>query len=149
MGVNEKRIEDLLGRIDELIRILKFLSDDLSEISRTLRSSLGSYVSTQGTGPSGALKPPVSAQQTITFEEPSTPQSIPSETITIESVQNLFPPDLAVLLYFEEADEYILVKPRQYLGSDNFRRIASIIRDQLGGEYISAGRDSHFRIPKA
>jgi len=34
------------------------------------------------------------------------------------------------------------------LGSDNFRRVASIIRDQLSGEYISAGKDSHFRVPK-
>ena len=47
MVVDEKKIEDLLGRIDELIRILKFISDDLSEISGTLRSSLSSYASTQ------------------------------------------------------------------------------------------------------
>jgi len=145
MGEIEKKIEELLGRIDELVRILKFLSDDLSEVSKTLRASLSSTLFTQETGPSGSLKPPISAQQTITFEEPSAPQS---KAVTIESVQNLFPPDLAELLYFEDADEHILVKPRQYLGSDNFRRIASIVRDQLGGEYISAGRDSHFRIPK-
>jgi len=148
MGESEKKIEDLLGRIDELIRILKFLSNDLSEISRSLKASLGAYTSTQEASPSESLKPPVSAQQTIALEEPS-PQSVSSESITIDSVQSLFPPDLASLLYFEDMDNYILVKPRQYLGSDNFRRIASIVRDQLGGEYISAGRDSHFRIPKA
>jgi hypothetical protein len=52
------------------------------------------------------------------------------------------------MLYFEETDEHVLVKPRLFLGSDNFRRIANIIRDQLGGEYVSAGKDSHFRISK-
>jgi len=145
MGESEKKIEELLGRIDELIKILKFLSDDLSEVSKTLRASLGSSISAPEAGPISSLKPPVSAQQTITFEEPSTPQS---KAITIESVQSLFPPDLAGLLYFEDTDEYILVKPRQYLGPDKFRRIASIVRDQLAGEYISAKRDSHFRIPK-
>jgi len=149
MGESTKKIEDLLGRIDELIRILKFLTEDLSEISKTLRASLGSQISTQRMGPSESLKPPVSAQQTIVLEETPSPQSISSGSLTIESVQSLFPPDLASLLYFEDTDEHILVKPRQYLGSDNFRRIASIVRDQLGGEYISAGRDSHFRIPKA
>jgi len=150
MGVDEKRIEDLLGRIDELIRILKFLSEDLSEISKTLRSSISSHISTHEISPSeGSLKPPISAQQRIIPEEPSTAQSIQVKTVTIDSVQRFFPPDLASLLYFEETDEHILVKPRQYLGSDNFRRIASIVRDQLNGEYISAGRDSHFRIPKA
>ena len=39
MGIDERKIEDLLGRIDELIRILRFLADDLSEISNTLRAS--------------------------------------------------------------------------------------------------------------
>ncbi|HIE19155.1 TPA: hypothetical protein EYP75_05455 [Candidatus Bathyarchaeota archaeon] len=148
MGLNERKIEDLLGRIDELIRILKFLTDDLSEISRILRTSLGSYVSSQEVSSSESLKPPVSAQQTIIPEEPSATQRISTGAITIENVQNLFPPDLVNLLYFEDTGEHIIVKPRQYLGSDNFRRIASIVRDQLSGEYISAGRDSHFRIPK-
>ncbi|NIV44534.1 hypothetical protein GWN49_06630 [Candidatus Bathyarchaeota archaeon] len=48
---------------------------------------------------------------------------------------------------FEEKKEYVSIKPRQYLGSDNFAKIASIIRDE-GGEYISAGKESHFRVPK-
>ena len=148
MGLNERKIEDLLGRIDELIRILKFLTDDLSEISKTLRTSLGSYVPAQEVSPPESLKPLVSAQQTIIPEEFSAAQRISTGAMTIENVQNLFPPDLASLLYFEDTGEHIIVKPRQYLGSDNFRRIASIIRDQLSGEYISAGRDSHFRIPK-
>jgi hypothetical protein len=149
MGANEKRIEDLLGRIDELIRILRFLADDLSEISKTLRESISPYVPAQREGTPEPLKPPISAQQTIIPEEPTAPQAISTGTLTVDSVQRLFPPDLAGLLYFEEAEEHILVKPRHYLGADNFRRVASIVRDQLGGEYISAGRDSHFRIPKS
>jgi len=146
MSLNQEKIEDLLGRIDELIRILKFLTDDLSEISRSLRASLGPPAAPQEAGLSESLKPPVSAQQTIEETLPLT--SISKGTVTIESVQSLFPPDLVNLLYFEDAEEHILVKPRQYLGSDNFRRVASIVRDKLGGEYVSAGRDSHFRIPK-
>jgi hypothetical protein len=50
------------------------------------------------------------------------------------------------MVNFEETETYIIIKPRQYLGSENFARIASIIRG-IGGEYVSAGRDSHFRIP--
>jgi len=41
-----------------------------------------------------------------------------------EEVQKAFPPDLAGLLYFETADDYVLVKARQYLESDNFRKVA-------------------------
>ncbi|MCW4053070.1 MAG: hypothetical protein NWE78_07685, partial [Candidatus Bathyarchaeota archaeon] len=59
----------------------------------------------------------------------------------------MFSKELEELLTFEDAGGFIKVKPRQYLGSDNFAKIASTIRE-AGGEYVSAGRDSHFRIPK-
>ena len=49
--------------------------------------------------------------------------------------------------YFEENGKFIIVKPRRFLGSDNFAKIASVVRD-LGGEYVSAGRNSHFKITK-
>jgi len=129
MAEDKRKVEDLLGRIDELIRILKFLSDDLSEISKTLKISLGSSIPAQEAASSESLKPPISAQQTIVLEEPLVSESVSSGSATIDSVQRLFPPDLAGLLYFEDTDDYILVKPKQYLGSDNFRRIASIVRD--------------------
>jgi hypothetical protein len=59
----------------------------------------------------------------------------------------MFPQELEDLLTFTEKDDYIMIKPRQYLGSENFAKIASIIRG-AGGQYISAGKDSHFRVPK-
>lgn len=43
--------------------------------------------------------------------------------------------------------EWILVRPRRYLGSENFAKIASIIKE-CGGEYVSAGKQSRFRIPR-
>ncbi len=66
---------------------------------------------------------------------------------SIDDIKTLFPKDLEEMLTFEDSQGYIIVKPRQYLGSDNFSKIASIIRE-AGGEYISAGKQSHFRIPK-
>jgi len=147
MSVDKKKVEDLLGRIDELLRILRVLMDDLSEISNTLKASLGSYTAAQEASLPESSGSRISIQSSIVSETSQLPRP-QEEEITIEKVQDLFPPDLANLLYFEDAGEYIIVKPRQYLGPDNFRRIASIVRDQMSGEYISAGRDSHFRIPK-
>jgi hypothetical protein len=144
MGEEKPKVEDLLRRVDELIRILKFLSEDLAEISKNLKASLNVPAETQ---PSTTLPPPKSAQQTITFEEPAAP-AVSGGVRTVDDVQKIFPQDLAGMLYFEMTDEYVLVKPRQYLGSDNFRHIAAIVRDQLGGEYVSARKDSHFRIPR-
>ena len=117
MGEKKPSIEELSERIDQLLNIINIISRDLSDISKTLR-------------------------------EVSVQVAVPTERIrTIEDVRMLFPEDLRNMLMFEEMGEYIIVKPRQYLGSENFAKIASIVREE-SGEYISAGRESHFRLPK-
>jgi hypothetical protein len=64
----------------------------------------------------------------------------------IGEVKMLFPEDLETMLSFEDKIDYVVVKPRQFLGSENFAKIASVVRG-AGGEYVSAGKASHFRIP--
>jgi hypothetical protein len=73
------------------------------------------------------------------------PKQQPSPSI--EDSSHLFPEPLRNLLSFERKDDAIIVKPRQFLGSENFARIAEIVKQQ-GGDYISAGKGSHFKIPK-
>lgn len=41
-----------------------------------------------------------------------------------------------------------LIRAKQFLGSDNFAKIAGIIRS-LGGQYVSQGKQSHFEVSKA
>ena len=81
-------------------------------------------------------------QKTINAQPVEAPNS---GTIDVETA---FPADLHALLNFQVEDDFVTIRPRQYLGSDIFRRIAAIVRDQLAGEYVSAGRESHFRVPK-
>ncbi len=126
MSTEKSKVDDLLKRIDELIEIFKILSSDLKEISNSLRSISGARIS------------PISPEAAEAAKR----------LRTIDDVQRVFPQDLAGMLYFEENEEYVLIRPRQYLGSDNFAKIASIVRDQLGGEYISAGKESHFRVQR-
>jgi hypothetical protein len=76
-------------------------------------------------------------------KEPETAEAKPS---IIEVVKAKFPADLAQLLSFQVEGAWIIAKPNQFLGSENFARIAAITRE-LGGEYISEGKQSHFRIP--
>ena len=66
----------------------------------------------------------------------------------IEDAKGCFTDDLVKLLNFTEEETYVRIAPIKYLGSDNFAKIASTIRE-LGGEYISAGKESHFRLPKS
>jgi len=57
----------------------------------------------------------------------------------------LFPEDLRSLLSFEQKADAVIIKPRQFLGSENFAKIADIVK-RHGGEWVSAGNDSHFKI---
>jgi hypothetical protein len=79
------------------------------------------------------------------------PQAQPTQPTTskriIDNVRYAFPEDLETRLNFEEKGDYILLRPKQFLGDEVFAKIASIVRG-MGGEYVSAGKDSHFRIPK-
>jgi hypothetical protein len=62
-----------------------------------------------------------------------------------QSIAEKFPEDLRGILSFEEKEDYIMIKPRQFLGSEDFAKIASVVRG-IGGDYVSAGKGSHFRI---
>ncbi len=113
-------MEELIQRIDQLLNVLNMIREDLQEISELLR----------GVGPPTVVTP------------------TPAEGVrTVEEVRGLFPEELGQMLTFEEERGYIIIKPRQYLGSENFAKIASIVRGS-GGEYISAGKESHFRVSK-
>jgi hypothetical protein len=61
--------------------------------------------------------------------------------------RQLFPKDLEELLIFEDEGQWVKIFPKRFLGSETFARVAAVVRE-LSGEYVSAGKDSHFKIPK-
>ena len=77
------------------------------------------------------------------------PQELKDKPESTEPIQirQLFPKELEELLIFEDQGQWIKVSPRRFLGSETFARIAAVVRE-LSGEYVSAGKDSHFKIPK-
>jgi hypothetical protein len=128
MLMSEKKmsVEELSRRIDQLLDVLNTISRDLADISKALKAG-----GVPGVSP--AVSPAAAA---------------PAERLrTVEDVRMLFSPDLEEMLSFEESGDFIVVKPRGFLGRDNFTKIASIVRG-AGGEYISAGKGSHFRLPR-
>jgi hypothetical protein len=130
MSAEKEKLERLVERIDELLVVLNKVSEDLRTVSASIKS--------------------VAVSQ-ITQPAPQTPAAVSHEIHdkkkSIEDIRMAFPEDLENLLSFEEKDDYIMIKPRQFLGSENFAKIASTVRG-MGGEYISAGKDSHFRVTK-
>jgi len=66
---------------------------------------------------------------------------------TVEDITKVFPQDLVSLLNFEDAGGNVLVKPKQYLGTDIFKKVSAIVKE-FNGVYYSSGKLSHWRIPK-
>ena len=123
MSEEKVSIEGLAHKIDELLSVLNVISGDLTEVTKSLKE----------------------------LSKPTTAPAISATAIqkkrSIKDVKQAFSSELVGMLTFEEKEEYVIVRPRRFLGSDNFAKIASIIRN-LGGEYISAGKKSHFEVPK-
>jgi hypothetical protein len=126
MSEKKPSVEEVMQKIDQLLVVLKEISQDLTDISRTLKAA-------------GAPSP-------VTATPKPTP-TVTEQAVSTKEVRALFPKELEDMLFFEDKGEYIEIKPRRFLGSENFAKIASIIRG-AGGEYISAGRESHFKVPK-
>lgn len=75
--------------------------------------------------------------------------STPDAHVKVTELKKALGPELAELLNFdaEQSSNFVIVKPKKYLGSENFASIGKVIRENKG-EYVSAGRDSHFKVPK-
>lgn len=93
----------------------------------------------------GGFKKKEETQQPLPQPLPKPEEPKQAQT-KMDEVKMLFPEDLETMLSFEDKTDYVIVKPRQFLGSENFAKIASVVRS-AGGEYVSAGKASHFRIP--
>jgi len=129
---DKETLQKTLQRIDELLMVLNQVMEDLRQISIALKSIAVSQLPQPLTAP--------------TTRAPAMPEVF-EKVQAIEDIKTMFPEDLENLLNFEEKEDYIIIKPRQFLGSENFAKIASVVRG-MGGEYISAGKASHFRVPK-
>lgn len=129
MSLNREKIEKLVEKVDEMLVVLNNIAEDLRIVAASLKSIAVSQIA----------PPPSPAPVPEAFET--------ERKMEMEDVKMTFPEDLEGLLNFKERDEYIMIKPRQFLGSENFAKIAQIVRG-MGGDYVSAGKESHFRVPK-
>jgi hypothetical protein len=126
VGEEKVNIQELAQKVDQLLNILKVVSADLAEVSKSLKT-----VTVQ------KAPPAVSSVSAPHVEK----------KYDLNGVKQAFSSELAGMLLFEETGKFVVVKPRRFLGSDNFSKVASVVRE-LGGEYVSAGKNSHFKIEK-
>jgi hypothetical protein len=126
------KAENLLMDAGEIISQIKFEAEQQEKGTATTPTPTATYVETKHNqyGPY-----PATAKPSVT------------KKVTVEEVKKALPADLVDCLDVapREQGTVIIIKTTGYLGSDNFSKIFAIIKG-LGGEYISAGRDSHFKI---
>jgi hypothetical protein len=146
VSADKEKLNQLLQRVEELTVTLNKVSEELRSVSASLKSLAVGQITQPQPKPSPA--PIVAPTPKLTV--PPATASPPIETSKMRSLDDIrmsFPEELEARLGFEEKGDYIIIKPKQFLGSENFAKIASAVRG-MGGEYISAGKDSHFRVPK-
>jgi hypothetical protein len=87
--------------------------------------------------------------QPMTPQSPDRPATKPTEqTPRIKEILAALAEEADLLnIDTDSSTMFVIIKPRQFLGSDNFSKIAAKIRT-LGGQYCSAGKNSHFEISK-
>ena len=137
MSADKEKLNQLLQKVDEITVTLTKISDELRSVSASIKSMAVGQI----TQPSvHTPAPQASASQ------PAAPREA-SKQRSLDDIRMSFPEELEARLSFDEKGDYIIIKPKQFLGSENFAKIASAVRG-MGGEYISAGKDSHFRVPK-
>ena len=133
MSTDKEKLNEIAAKIEELTIKLAKATEEL----KTVSSSMKTLGASQPAQPA-----PAPAQPTQT---PPAPMS-GSELRTLDDIRMSFPEELESLLGFEDKGDYIMIKPKAFLGT-NFAKIASTAKG-MGGEYISAGKESHFRVPK-
>ncbi|HSV50333.1 MAG TPA: hypothetical protein VLH35_08445 [Candidatus Acidoferrales bacterium] len=154
MSSDQQKLDQILKKVEEMNAAISKIQEELRSVSASLKSLAVGQITQPPTVHvvNSSLKPAASAPKpgpatTPPKPAPSTPVGEGSKMRTLDDIRMSFPEELETRLSFEEKGEYIIIKPKQFLGSDNFAKIASAVRG-MGGEYISAGKDSHFRVPK-
>jgi hypothetical protein len=60
----------------------------------------------------------------------------------------LLPEPYGEMVSVSEEGSFWVLKPRQFLQTTDFSEILRLVKAYPGGEYVSAGKSSHFRVPK-
>ena len=129
MSTEKEKLNEIAGKVDKILKSLSDISEEMRSVSASMKTLAGGQIT----------QPPIA--QALAPPETGVKQR------SIDDIRMSFPEELEARLSFDEKGEYIIIKPKQFLGSENFAKIASAVRG-MGGEYISAGKDSHFRVPK-
>jgi hypothetical protein len=149
VSIEQEKLDQILRKVEEMNASIIKMSDELRSVSASLKSlAVGQITQPPTVHVINSTTKPLSKPLTSPVATSTAPAIAESPKMrSIDDIRMSFPEELEARLSFEAKGDYIIIKPKQFLGSENFAKIAAASRG-MGGEYISAGKDSHFRIPK-
>jgi hypothetical protein len=127
----------IYGRLSEIKDELKMLNSVFSKASEPK-----TFVNP--VQPTASNTPPAQSTAPLVMPPPATEQTPRVKEIlaALEPVKDI------LIIDTESSAMFVMVKPSSFLGPENFAKVAQIIRS-IGGQYVSAGKNTHFEIPKA
>ena len=131
----------IYGRLSEVVSELKMLNATFSKAAMQAKP----------TEFQNTTVPVAPTPTTVGAPITSAPASVPTSTQSprvAEILTGLEPVKDLLIIDTDSSAMFVIVRPAKFLGSENFSKVASAIRE-LGGSYVSAGKNSHFTIPKA
>jgi len=120
---------------------------DKLQRNRSIDQAIASqHVLSQSGGPGQGAAAATSPPESSFHQQPQVSSRKPTQIDELKAKLG----DLSKLLSFHDNPfnlhpEWIVIKPREYLKSDVFRQIAGVLKNN-GAEYVSQGKESHFRI---
>lgn len=134
-----KNQTELLTEIRDLMR------NGVSQVANTV-------VSKSEPAPAVTPEPTPAPVQTPAQTQPAPVTSAPTPAITprLQEIITAIEPIKDLVFIDEQANDnmFYIIRPRQFLGSENFSKVGAIMR-QIGAQYQSAGKNSHFKASKA
>jgi len=150
LSATDEKLDQLLSKVGELAVALNRVQEELHSVSASLKAVTAGQTALARSAvdslPLASKSATLDAAKSASAATTPPPIFETSKQRTLDDIRMNFPEDLESRLSFEEKGEYIIIRPTSFLGT-NFAKIASAVRG-MGGEYISQGKDSHFRVPK-
>ena len=131
--------EQVIEALNKIVEAINNLSQKVEEMNKTFSPLVAVF-----TEASKRVKQEIQAQAKAQAQA-NVVKPVPSKLSKVREALK----EYTDILEFdvESSATQILIKPKKYLGAEAFANIARIVRE-LGGTYISAGKASHFEVPK-
>jgi|GEM_PF-304346 hypothetical protein len=142
----------IYGKLEAVLTELKTLNDIFSKAAQPKAEFKPAPQPTQISTPVKEPAKPIAASTITPTTSPTQATQGPPATEVPPRVKEIIaafePLAEYVLINTDESAMFVIVRPSKFLGSEIFAKVATTVRG-LGGQYVSAGKNSHFEIPKA